>query len=362
MKALSSGTAGLPAAVRAWVGGTASMSELGIDAGRMGRTSHQEPPLRGRRSRRSRWRKVRALRTSAAVVTAVALGFVIASAAPASATFPGRNGLIVFDTQDRPGVDGGSSQIYTVRPDGFGVRQLTHLGSGHNAFDPHWSSDGQRIAYVSDVAGSAAVWVMQANGTRNHQLLSNPGYDYFSPSWSPDGQRLVLSRCSQFRRTCALVAVRSDGTGLRVLVVGNWNSGQPVWSPDGRWLAYTSDKGGYDSRLWVARADGTGSHPIAPADLVPDRPVWSPDSQQLTFTGDPHDGRLFVIRRGGTGLRALTQGATIFGSWSPNYRRMVLLSFRSGAPALVVATADARSQTTIVTLPGVARSDWAVAR
>ena len=74
------------------------------------------------------------------------------------------------------------------------------------------------------------------------------------------------------------------------------------------------------------------------------------------------NGQLFAIHRDGTGLRALTQGESIFGSWSPDYRQMVLLSFRSGAPALAVATSDARAQTTIVTLPGVARSDWAVAR
>lgn len=297
-----------------------------------------------------------------AVLFAAVLLLVFGVSTPAGATTPGRNGLIMFDTQDRPGVDGGSSQIYTVKPDGSGLRQLTHLGAGHNAFDPHWSPDGQRIAYVSDIDGSVAVWVMQADGSRNHQLLSDPGYDHFSPSWSPDGRRLVLSRCSQFLRTCTLAVVRSDGTGLRVLVRGNWNFGQPVWSPDGRWLAYTSDKGGFDSRLWVARADGSDPHTIAPARLVADRPAWSPDSQQLTFTGDPVNGRLFAIRRDGTGLRALTRGGNIFGSWSPDYRRMVLLSFRSGAPALVVATSEARAQTTIVTLPGVAHSDWAVAR
>lgn len=169
-----------------------------------------------------------------AVLLAALLLLVFGVSTPAGATTPGRNGLIVFDTQDRPGVDGGSSQIYTVRPDGSGLRQLTHLGPGQNAFGPHWSADGQRIAYVSDITGSAAVWVMQGDGTRNHEPLSDPGYDHFSPSWSPDGQRLVLSRCSQFLRTCALAVVRNDGTGLRVIVGGNWNFWEPVWSPDGR--------------------------------------------------------------------------------------------------------------------------------
>lgn len=298
----------------------------------------------------------------ATAVTAVILGCLLTSAPPANATFPGGNGLIVFDTSDRPNIDGGSSQIYTIRPDGSGTHQLTHLGPGHNAFDPHWSPDGRRIVYVSDIAGSAAVWVMQSDGAHSRQLFSDPGYDHFSPSWSPDGHRLVLTRCSQFLRTCALAVVRCDGTGLHVIIDGNWNFGQPVWSPDGRWLAYTSDKGGFDARLWVVRTNGDDPHAIAPASLVADRPAWSPDSRQITFTGDPVNGRLFAIHRDGSGLRALTQGGSIYGTWSPDQRRLVLLSFSSGQPALAVANSDARAQTTIVSLPGIARSDWAVAR
>ncbi len=362
MKAPTSGIIALPAAILTWARSTATMSRRGLDEDRVEQASPQHHRLRERRSGRPGRDTVTTLRRLGSAASALALVCLLTSAPPAGATFPGRNGLIVFDTHDRPSVDGGSSQIYTVRPDGSGLRQLTHLGSGHNAFDPHWSPDGRRIAYISDVAGSADVWVMFSNGTSSHQLLSDPGYDHSSPSWSPDGQRLVLSRCSQFLRTCALAVVRRDGTGLRVIVGGNWNFSEPAWSPDGRWLAYTSDKGGYDSRLWVARADGRAPRTIAPAPLAAGRPAWSPDSRQITFTGDSVNGQLFAIHRDGTGLRAVTQGESIFGTWSPDYRRMVLLSFRSGAPALVVATSDARAQTTIVTLPGIQLSDWAVAR
>lgn len=238
---------------------------------RVGRHSGQARRPNSRRSLRLRvgWDLVPTVQRLALVALVVALGCLMVSAPPASATFPGRNGLIVFDTQDRPGIDGGSSQIYTVKPDGSNLRQLTHLGAGHNAFDPHWSPDGHWVAYVSDIAGGPAVWVMRADGTGNHQLVSDPGYDHFSPSWSPDGQRLVFSRCSQFLRTCALAVVRSDGAGLRVLVGGNWNFGQPVWSPDGRWLAYTSDKG--------ASTPGCGSPARTAMPRTRSPPlVWSP--------------------------------------------------------------------------------------
>lgn len=285
-----------------------------------------------------------------------------AGALPAGATFAGRNGLIVFDTADRPNVDGGSSQIFTVRPDGSGLRQVTHVGAGHSASIPHWSPDGRRIAYVSDQLGSADVWVMRWDGAGNRRLLSDPGYDHFSPSWSPDGRRLVMSRCSQFLGTCSLATVRADGTSLRTLVGGNWNFFEPVWSPDGRWLAYGSDKGGYDYRLWVAHADGSGARTIGAARLGLGRPAWSPDSQKLLVTGDQVNGQLFSIRRDGTDRHPLTRGASIFGTWSPDDRRMVFLSFMGKAPAIAVASANAHGITPIVSLPGVFFSDWAVAR
>ena len=299
----------------------------------------------------------------AVVVAVVALGSVLGVALPAGATFAGRNGLIVLDTGDRPNVDGGSSQIYTVRPDGSGLTQVTRVGAGHNASNPHWSPDGSRIVYVSDQLGSADVWVMRWDGAGNHRLLSDPGYDHSSPSWSPDGRRLIMSRCSQFLRTCSLATVGADGTGLRTVTRSNWNFFDPVWSPDGRWLAYGSDKGGYDYRLWVAHADGTGAHTIGPARLELGRPAWSPNSQKLLVTGNPVNGQLFSIRRDGTDLHALTPpGASIFGTWSPDDRRIVLLSFTGTAPAIAVATANAHEVTPIVSLPGVTLSDWAVAR
>lgn len=299
---------------------------------------------------------------SAAIAAGVGFGWVFAGALPASATFPGRNGLIVFDTGDRPDVDGKSSQIYTIRKNGSGLRQVTHVGAGHNASNPHWSPDGRRIAYISDQLGSADVWVMRWDGVGGHRLLSDPGYDHFSPSWSPDGRRLVMSRCSHFLRTCSLATVRADGTGLRTLVRGNWNFFDPVWSPDGRWLAYGSDKGGYDYRLWVARADGSDTRTIGAARLELGRPAWSPDSQKLLVTGDPVDGHLFSIRRDGTNLHALTSTASLFGAWSPDYKRMVFLSFLGASPAIAVANANGHQITPIVTLPGVGFSDWAVER
>src|SRR4051794_17735045 len=65
---------------------------------------------------------------------------------------------------------GQPSQVYTVRPDGTNLRQLTHVPAGRHAGAPDISPDGSKIAYVSDVSGNFAVWAMRTDGTQQHRL------------------------------------------------------------------------------------------------------------------------------------------------------------------------------------------------
>ena len=79
-------------------------------------------------------------------------------------------------------VNGASTQVYTVRRDGTGVRQLTHSSSlkGNLA----WSPNGKRIALTAGPEGNADIFVMNADGSNAHRLAggTSPGSDG-SPSW-----------------------------------------------------------------------------------------------------------------------------------------------------------------------------------
>jgi Tol biopolymer transport system component len=281
-------------------------------------------------------------------------------ALPARATFPGRNGLIAFDTGDGP-----HSQIYVVGPRGGRVRQLTH-GRGGQRTDPRWSADGARIAYVSDESGTPQIWVMRRNGSHQRRFTRDAGGDYFAPSWSPDGKRIVASRCSHLFGTCDIVVLTAGGKRLRTLVGGYWHNGQPAYAPDGRRIAYTSDHGGYDSRMWIADAQGRHRHHITAPGLVADRPNWSPNGRRLTFTGNPVSAEIFSVAVFGGRVRRLRPSESLFATYSPNGRRLVFAATAPGCDcrALFTARANGRHARTLpgTRLPGVTRADWSVAR
>lgn len=284
------------------------------------------------------------------------------AAAPAQAAFPGANGRIVFDTADDPH----GSQIYSVNPDGSGLQQLTHLQNGAAAFMPRWSAGGGRIAYVSNRSGNDELWTMRADGSGKRQVTDEPGIGNYWPTWTPGG-RIVFSRCDFTAfGTCTISAVWRDGSHMQTIVGGHWHHGAPSVSPDGTWIVFGSDKGGYDSRLWLVHPDGSDLHVLGDlAVLTPDRPDWAPDGSMLTFTGDRHHGKVFVISPDGTGLVNLTPVDTgrIFGSFAPDGTAMVAtdLAECDCSRSLVVTDTDGFATATISSEPWVTFSDWGVA-
>jgi Tol biopolymer transport system component len=173
-----------------------------------------------------------------AILIAAALG----TTRPAYAAYPGPNGRIAFDSAR----SGGTQNVFTVRPDGSDVRQLTFLTAGQGAAAwPAWSPDGRTIAFERGDNGPTRVFVMNADGSGQRLLFNDDAaFDDLRPSFSPDGGRVIFSRCNFPNEECAVYAVKNDGHGLTAITHFNQTVNvadiHAVYAPDGASIAFTS--------------------------------------------------------------------------------------------------------------------------
>ena len=184
-------------------------------------------------------------------------------------------------------MDGDDFDIFTRRVDGLNATNLTSDHGGHEGC-PALSPDGRYIAFFSERNGGG-LFVMGATGESPRRLTPS-GFD---PSWSPDGTRLVYAT--------ELIQTPLSRMSVSELWVVNVNTGdaeqiyagdavQPAWSPSGERIAFWRVQANGQRDLFTIAADGTDLRPItedAPTDW---RPVWSPDGRWLYFSSDRGGG------------------------------------------------------------------------
>jgi TolB protein len=282
------------------------------------------------------------------------------------------DGRIAFSTgfiQPFPDLSG-HSQVYTVNPDGNDLQKLTHVPEGSQAGDPDWSPDGSHIAYVSNESGSFALMTMNADGTGQQQVAQAGDTDYYTPRWSPDGTRLATSRCRSlngYLLGCDIVVMDADGTDQRMLVGGHVVNQYPAWSPDGAQIAFTSDRSGLISAVWVVDSTGGGLRRLTGVNLEAFYPQWSPHGNRILF-GNNFDRPLtntYAVNPHSGGIRQVTHVprpySAFFATYSPDGKHGVLISDSLPGPGLDLFTmnADGTDLTPIVTNhPRVTYSDW----
>jgi len=305
----------------------------------------------------------RALAATIAVLTTIA-GLAWAGS-PARGTFPAANGRIAFAADD-----GSGFQIYTIRPDGTRLRQVTHVAAG--ASQPDWGVDGRRIAFGRDHAdGSSDVVVMNADGSRLRDLTRS-GYDT-QPAFTPDGHHLL------FECDCSpqgIFRMRDNGTGRERITTHGFpqeaDSDANI-SPDGRTVTFVRHKvEGELQALLAVDPDGSDVRRLVPYTReVAIKHDWAPDGRHIVITinADYPGGKspnVATLRSDGSGLRLLThfkggrQGA-FAGSYSPDGRWIVFRvenldkdSFR-----LLKMHPDGSHRTLIAKLPWAPRGiDW----
>ncbi len=176
----------------------------------------------------------------------------------------------------------GNYDIFSLRIGGQNPVNLTRE-SLLDDIQPVFSPDGDRIAFRSE-REPAGIYIMEATG-ENPRRLCDLG---FNPSWSPDGKEIVVAERSQdipsVRNPSSLWIVNVD-TGAKRRLIEN-SAMQPAWSPNGRRIAfwYTENRG----KRIVATVAVEGSEPVVVTDVSNANwnPVWSPDGEFLYFSSD----------------------------------------------------------------------------
>ncbi|MDX6325972.1 MAG: TolB protein [Nocardioidaceae bacterium] len=287
------------------------------------------------------------------------------------------NGRIAF-------ADNKTGQVYAVNPDGSGLIQLTHVGTGRFAAQPAWSPDGRHIVFTKlNPQGFFRLWVMEANGRHKRLLLHARSNAYeFAAEYTPDGRRIVFSEGYALGDGFAarIDSVRLDGSGLRHLTrlqkpPREAVDAEPSVSPDGRRVVVSRSNGNVNGRLrqlYLMRIDGSHLHPILSPAWEGWSPEWSPDGRRITFSSAASRpfSNVMVMRPSGGHVRRLTRERfphqAFESGYSPDGRQIVFVSDHRYPNVcctdLFVITALGTHRTRVDTgLKGVTDPSWGTA-
>jgi Tol biopolymer transport system component len=293
------------------------------------------------------------------------LGLMTVGGGAANATTPGKNGLILFHADT-----GSGAQLYTIKPNGTQLRQLTHVAG--EALNGDWSPDGRRIAFEFGDENHAGIAIMNADGSGIHDLT--PTGFQGQPAFTPDGHHLVYScDCPGGQ---GIFLIRDDGTGRRRLTTNPFpfeGDEDANVSPNGKTVTFVRHKvDGLLQALYAVNIDGSHLRKVVPYRYeVAVKHDWAPNGRHILITTDADypNGRspnVATVRPDGSHLRLLTHyrgGAwgAFAGSYSPDGRWIVFRveNLQLEQYKLMKMYPDGSHRKLIATLPFRPRhSDW----
>jgi Tol biopolymer transport system component len=248
-----------------------------------------------------------------------------------------RNGRIAFQANV-----GRLPQVFTIEPDGSGLRQVTHVPSHDpGAENPIWSPDGTTIAFDAAAGKGVNIFTL-SHGTHPAPLPLSVGAFNGDPAYSADGTQISFDQDTgpSAPTVHGIFIANADGSNPRRVATGIRTTHafdtQSQWSPDGKRLVFMSVKNGKQAAIFVVNIDGTGLKRLTPWSLDAGNPDWSPDGREILFNPywDPHPGKfsnIFSMRPDGSHRTQLTHarpGVQSFApAWSPDGAKIVFVRF-----------------------------------
>lgn len=191
------------------------------------------------------------------------------------------DGSWITFTSSRDGVHGPFGKagfhrdVYEVRPDGSRLHRLT-AGNGFNG-DAAWSPDSNRLVFTSDRGGAFDLYTMAPDGSGIRELTDHGGGRGFASyaSWSPSGTNLIFDATNEGADPAPASIYRIAAGGGDAIRITQGYDFRPDWSPNGGWIAFLGKRDGH-TQLFVARPDGSELTQLTNDPADKDWPRWRP--------------------------------------------------------------------------------------
>ena len=228
-----------------------------------------------------------------------------------------------------------------------------------------------RIAFESDRDWDLLHWeiyVMDADGGNQRNLSNTPGDDR-QPSWSPDGKRIAFMSDRDGHVNIhdfpnyEIYVTDADGGNPRNLTNDLHDDRSPSWSPDGKRIVFSSTRdmdrreAPHNIEIYVMDADGGNQQRLTNNLTEDEYPSWSPDGKRIAFMadrkGDVVNWDIYVMEADGGNQLNLTENRVYDSSpsWSPDGKRIAFFSFRDENTEIYVMDADGGNQQNLTNHP-----------
>ena len=211
-----------------------------------------------------------------------------------------------------------------------------------------WSADGKYMVFAAKRSGKDDMLVIDPHRNKTVHRITVPLSGVTTPTFSPDGEQIVFTGLEN--GVSDLYTVRIDGTGLRKLTNDKNADLHPVWSPDGTTIAFATDRGpetDFDALTWSNLRIALYHLDTGRIEVLPgmeygrnSSPQWAPDGRSIAFVSDRNevanmylydlaDRETYQLTDFYTGIQGITPLSPVL-SWATDADRIAFMYFELG--------------------------------